>query len=241
MSLEEFDAVIGHELAHFKGLDTKFSENFYPIYRGTASALASLQEVEGESIIALLPAIAVLSYFYEAFASAESRHGRKREFIADKEGASATSTQTMASALVKVHAFSPLWSAFQEAAVSALRDGKTYVNASETYAAMVTEAAVPGVLEGVADTHLSHPTDSHPSLAARLKSLNVSLEDVALVSLDVRPENPARELMDNARRVEEEISSAYQAILARYLNDGEPTAMEEPERQGQVHGSIGES
>lgn len=42
-SVEEFSAVIGHELAHFKGEDTKFSERFYQIYRGTASSIDSLE------------------------------------------------------------------------------------------------------------------------------------------------------------------------------------------------------
>ena len=228
MSVEEFDAVIGHELGHFKGLDTKFSEKFYPIYRGTASSLKSLQQQEGGASIAVLPAIAVLTYFYEAFATAENTHGRDREFSADREGANATSSQTMASALVKVHAFSPFWSAFQDAAVAALQEGKAYVNASETYAGVVRASAVPEVLEEIADTNLSHPTDSHPPLAARLESLNVSLASVAGVSLEVQPEIPAHSLITDAESMEEEISSAYQAILARYLPDNVPV---QPERE----------
>src|SRR5205809_564639 len=61
LSTGEFSAVVGHELGHFKGLDTKFSQSFYPIYRGTASSIASLQETggEGSASIALLPAVAI--------------------------------------------------------------------------------------------------------------------------------------------------------------------------------------
>ena len=44
----EFFAIIGHELGHFKGQDTKFSERFYPTYRGTASSIASLQDGWGQ-------------------------------------------------------------------------------------------------------------------------------------------------------------------------------------------------
>jgi Zn-dependent protease with chaperone function len=42
LSGSEVSAVIDHELGHFKGLDTNFSESFYPIYCGTASAIGAL-------------------------------------------------------------------------------------------------------------------------------------------------------------------------------------------------------
>jgi Zn-dependent protease with chaperone function len=43
LSRQELTAVIGHELGHFKGDDTKFSLKFYPIYAGTTQALAALE------------------------------------------------------------------------------------------------------------------------------------------------------------------------------------------------------
>lgn len=98
LSTTEFAAIIGHELGHYKGLDTKFSQEFFPIYRGTADSIAALQETrrEGAAVIALLPAIALLSYFLEAFEAAETRISRDRELIADKEGAVATDSRSMA-------------------------------------------------------------------------------------------------------------------------------------------------
>ena len=219
MSIGEFDAVIGHELGHFKGLDTKFSEKFYPIYRGTATSLAMLQQNEGASSLALLPAIAVLTYFYDAFATAENTHSREREFAADNEGAIATSAETLASALVKVHAFAPYWSRFQDAAIEAIQDGKYYVNASEVFAEAITRKADDNVLVGIAETHTSHPTDSHPSLAARLESLNVPLQSVASQSLDVQPETPANSLISEVALLEQEISETYQMVLAHYVKE----------------------
>ena len=69
-----------HEFGHFKGQDTKFSERFYPIYRGTAASLAALQAAagEGSGSIPLLPALAVFSCFLECFSIAESRLSRER-------------------------------------------------------------------------------------------------------------------------------------------------------------------
>ncbi len=111
LNQDEFSSVIGHELGHYKGLDTQFSQKFFPIYRGTASAIASLLETGGEDpkMIALLPAIAVLSYFLECFTVAESRISRIRELAADQQGVVVTNSATVASALTKVHAFAGVW------------------------------------------------------------------------------------------------------------------------------------
>jgi Zn-dependent protease with chaperone function len=38
----ELQAVISHELGHFQGSDTRFSQRFYPLYRGTEAALTAL-------------------------------------------------------------------------------------------------------------------------------------------------------------------------------------------------------
>src|SRR5262249_45653046 len=42
LTTEELRAILGHELSHFQGLDTHFSQRFYPLYRGSLQALASL-------------------------------------------------------------------------------------------------------------------------------------------------------------------------------------------------------
>jgi Zn-dependent protease with chaperone function len=220
LSTEEVSAVIGHELGHFKGLDTSFSQRFYPIYRGTVTSLVNLHQAGGEGamIIALLPAIAILSYFLECFSIAESRIGRARELEADHQGAAIASPRSMASALVKIHAFSGLWVELQAAVVKALEQGNYFVNASKTYAEAALACASPTILDGIAETHLSHPTDSHPPLADRLEALTINIEDVADLALQVQPNQPAIQLLTNPDQIEEEISGAYQAIIARTHN-----------------------
>ena len=215
----ELRAIIGHELGHYKGLDTKFSQRFYPIYRGTASSIAALQAAgqEGSRAIALLPAIAVLSFFYECFALAENAISRERELAADREGGNVTNKETIAAALVKVHAFSGLWENLTTAAEGALREGKMFVNASKTYADVVTDNVSLDSLEGLADRELSHPTDSHPPLGVRLEALRLRIQDVSSAALAVSPTDPAIALLPNPEATEEEISAAYQAILARQL------------------------
>jgi len=219
LNMQEFSAIIAHELGHYKGLDTQFSQNFYPIYRGTSNSLLLLEETGGESSmsIALLPAVAILSYFLECFSVAESRISRIRELAADKEGLSVTDSSTVASALVKIHAFAGAWATVEEASIEALKEGKAFVNASKTYAQLVSDNATPDVLDGIGDTHLSHPTDSHPPLSKRLAELESTIKEVSASALEVNIAQPALDLLPEAEKVEEDLSSAYQGFLAQKL------------------------
>ncbi len=219
LNMKEFEAILGHELGHYKGLDTKFSQKFFPIYRGTANAIAELHETggEGSGVIALLPAIAVFSYFLESFSVAESQISRDRELAADKEAVAAIDGRSVASALVKVHAFSGFWEGLKQAAAQALQQGKVFVNASKTYAEAIAEHAKAEVFEGLANTRLSHPTDSHPPLGIRLETLGISMSDVETDALNVSPASAAIDLVKQPEQLEEEISVTYQAFLARQM------------------------
>ena len=218
MTVGEFDAVAGHELGHFKGLDTQFSQKFYPIYRGTVTSLESLREnTTGWRSIAAMPAIAILSYFLECFSLAETRIGRDRELAADKEGAAVTDSRTIATALVKIHAFSPAWESLCDAAVRALKEGKALTNVSGAFAGLASGAADAKILDDIAGRSLSHPTDSHPPLGIRLDSLGIGLSDVSTDALAVNPASPAIEMISEYETMEQDISAAFQALLARRL------------------------
>lgn len=220
LSQEELSAVIGHELGHFKGFDTKFSQRFYPIYRGTADSIISLVEASGgirAYIIPLLPAVAILGFFLKCFSIAEHRIRRERELAADQAGASVTQAFALASALVKVHAFSGLWGELRNAAVAELHEGKTPLNVSKMYAHAIVERANPEALRGIEETHVTHPTDSHPPLGIRLQALGITLEAVSEEALNVFPMDAAILLISNSEAKEEELTSAYQDILAERI------------------------
>ncbi len=42
VTTQEFSAIIGHEMGHFVGKDTKWSKKFYPVYRGSIDTIFSL-------------------------------------------------------------------------------------------------------------------------------------------------------------------------------------------------------
>lgn len=216
MSRDEFISVIGHELGHFKGEDTKFSAKFYPIYRGTTDSLNALRHYGGEGAagLALLPAIGIFGYFLDSFSTAESRISRERELAADREGASVATSSAIAAALVKLHAFSGVWNDLQLAAVDALKEGHYFPNMSKLFAERAAEIATPEVLDGIDTSHLSHPTDSHPSLATRLQALGLSIADVSEASLRVPPQDSAISLFENLEECEEGLSEQAQLHLA---------------------------
>jgi Zn-dependent protease with chaperone function len=217
---QQFSSILGHELGHFKGADTRFSEKFYPIYRGTAGALAAMttdDEIPNVSQLARLPAIAVLGYFMETFSLAERRLSRTREIAADAEGAGVSDRRTTAAALVKVHAFPPLWEGFQERMHHSLRARSLFINLSQSYVEQSARSASEALLEGISESHLEHPTDSHPPLHARLEALGISMEEVASEGLSTNVPDPAITLVDDSELVERKLSLAYQELMAQFL------------------------
>ncbi len=219
VSNDEFSAGIGHELGHFHGLDTKLSQNFYPIYRGTASTIAELQQAGGEGwgSIPLLPAITIFSYFLECFSVVENRISRDRELAADQVGAGFTDAGTMAVGLVKIHAFSGIWEDLKLAAEGAVQEKKFFANLSKAFAEVSANRAKPELLLSLAETKLTHPTDSHPPLGVRLQSLAVAFESVADASLAIHPTDAAINLISEPEKTEEEISRLFHLYLADKL------------------------
>jgi Zn-dependent protease with chaperone function len=218
LSKRELDGIIGHELGHYKGLDTKFSKRFFPIYRGTSKAIHELQSAGGESsgAIALLPAIAIFSYFLESFSKAESKISRDRELLADQEGVKISDNMSVASALVKVHAYSPLWDNLQTAMIEALQENKMFTNASKTFYEVISENNSADILEGLSESTLFHPTDSHPPLSIRLKSLNKTIEDVKADALNINNADSIK-YVKQFEELEAEVSSSYQAVIVDRL------------------------
>lgn len=227
LTKDEAKAILAHELAHFKGEDTVYSRKFYPVYRGAQDSLEALVRTGGEGYkaLALLPAMAIFRHFLDSFSVAEREISRRRELAADAESATRFDGKTLCVALVKIHAFSAGWQPIQEQAVTLLQKGQMFENIGAYFSQIVNDSATPGILEDVADQRMSHPTDTHPPLSARLEAQGIPVSEVTDEALNVSPADPAIGLVASPEEVEENVSDAYQIVLARRLGieveDGE--------------------
>jgi Zn-dependent protease with chaperone function len=182
----ELKAIVAHELAHFTGEDTVYSKRFYPIYRGTTSALIDMANVSESGnndtswmSLALIIPMWILNTYLNVFARIERRIGRQRELRADLVASQVSTSNVMASALIKAHVYGALWYQVSEKwIVDGLNEGKAFLNISELFAN--TFIPQKDLLKEVAQdssTHISHPTDSHPSLNERLFALGEKIVD----------------------------------------------------------------
>ena len=224
LTLGEWSAMIGHELGHFKGLDTRFSKSFYPVYRGTGEALtrlADFSEEGGQSALVwfpVLPGLAALGHFYTCFATAENTIGRERELAADAVAAETSGKMATASALVKLHAYAPLWDTFvQHLRAFQKMERECPARQSIAFVDRVAAADIPMLIKDLPKTRTAHPTDSHPPLGARLDALRVNLTDVAETARVVRPADAAALLLTEIDKLDEALSRAHIQMLAHDL------------------------
>jgi Zn-dependent protease with chaperone function len=244
LTIEELSAVIAHELGHFKGADTAFSLHFYPIYRGALDSLHGVSQTAtkitkygqyipfaGFRIIAwlgsltLYPSIYMLAFFLECFAGAENSISRQREVAADAVAAETAGAANIATALVRLVAFTSMW----DQVTLAMRDGllagylnidgqmydarQFFANVSEVYAFTVAQYAGPDALDGLDAKAIPHPTDSHPPLSVRLAALGKHLPNIRSDALNLSPHPSSNEVIDNCRELEGQLSIVEQALL----------------------------
>jgi Zn-dependent protease with chaperone function len=213
---EELRAIIGHELGHFKGDDTRFSQRFAPVYQGAFNALDLLRRMPGTLVaMSVRPAITVLSYFLNSFHSTKSEIGRERELVADSVGAELAGKQAMGSALVKVHAFDDYWDRAVLRMRDSLNEGKLVPNVSKLYADYVAENSNSFSLDGLDEQCLPHPTDTHPPLKLRLEALGCTMTELKDAALMTSPSNCAVHLIDRYEETEAELTKMDQSLMEK--------------------------
>ena len=98
---EEAKAVLAHEMAHFSGNDTLYSRKISPLLNRYNHYLAALHEGG-----ITLPIFSFMHCFRVLFELSLGRHNRKREFRADGIAVEQTSPRAVASALLRISAYS---------------------------------------------------------------------------------------------------------------------------------------
>jgi Zn-dependent protease with chaperone function/ribosomal protein L40E len=216
LAREELLGVIGHELGHFKGLDTSFGRKFFPIYRLATECVSSLgSHAFGGSAIALYPAYYGLSFFLESFSRAERKLHREQELAADRVGAELVGETSYGTALVKIHAFQDFDELFRLGLRDSLDTGQPFTNASFAFAEGVRGRWGQSSFEGLEERDTPHPTSTHPTLKVRLEALKLTAASLLDAEAVVFPDHPAIELIANHERIEEELTSAKSVAMVK--------------------------
>jgi hypothetical protein len=158
---DEVLAIIGHELGHFRGDDTRVTREFYPLRFKVEATLQGLSE----AVIVSWTSMNSLQFFRGAFARTEQAFSRERELLADRIAAELTSPAVAARALTKIHVFG-------EAFGRKLESGTANPFATPLAAFVRSSlAAETAFWDRLFEHKATHPLDSHPALRVRLEAL----------------------------------------------------------------------
>ncbi len=190
LDASEIASIIGHELAHFSGKDTRYTQKFGPIYAGLWHALDAIQKAERGSFI-LYPATMLGFYAFQQFDHAVNHWSRIREFDADRNGAQPDGVAGAASALVRTGLIAvALQQVLEHAAHQPLALENTE-SPSDVVAQTSSFVRINGWSDPrpLLDDQQPHPTDTHPPTIQRIQALGMSVDDTLLATA-TRPPKP---------------------------------------------------
>lgn len=179
MKKTEVAAVVGHELGHFVGADTEYSLHFSPIHASSVNNVATLHDndIAQKNGFLVKPAVALGAYFLESFDLAIQHWSRKRELAADQFGSSLTSSETVASALLRTSVLAPR---IDEALALCWNQGSRQGSGvlAQTRS-LIEEKGLDDPRAHLEDKQ-AHPIDSHPTVFQRLEALGIEITETLL-------------------------------------------------------------
>ena len=190
MGRAEAEAVLGHELSHFTGADTEYSQSFASIY---SAAVYNLHAVDtaadgGGNLMRLAtkPAILFGIYYLDSFDLAVQHWNRERELAADKVGAGIAGTEAVALSLLRIVALTPcVYRALGECwSAGGSLEGGVLGRVGD----IVREHGLGDPAEYLEEQQ-AHPTDSHPATKQRLEALGVPVTKELLERVQSRKES----------------------------------------------------
>jgi Zn-dependent protease with chaperone function len=170
LTVEEILAIVGHELGHFIGEDTRMTREFCPLrlkIRGTMLAMAGAG-------LAGRPSLHLLLFFDWLFSKTESAASRTRELLADQKAAALAGVETAARALVKFHIAAEAFGRGVRQAVESQKGDALEMPVREIIRDNLAGDA--GFWKELFDHKAPHPMDSHPPLHDRLRALGQSID-----------------------------------------------------------------
>ena len=170
----ETDAVLAHELAHFRGGDTKWTSILGPKLQ-QFDLYCSVMQIKGVFV-----AVYILRLYRLIFEFALKRGSRQREFIADAVAAKIASGRALVHALVKFQGYAAYRNAVENELFAQNRRHEGALSiAGQIAAGLAPYAASPRFAENMRLADIPHPFDSHPSLKERMASVDHAVEEAA--------------------------------------------------------------
>ncbi|HEY1708799.1 MAG TPA: M48 family metallopeptidase [Rhizomicrobium sp.] len=214
LTQSQLEAIIAHELFHFKGGDARWAIRFAPIYARAMMIHGSPGSPPSSRIArTMLPALVLFSFFVDLFTRSAHEMSRARELQADEAGAELVGATAIGGALTKLTALRPIWSDMRNAFANRKIDG---ANLSALFAHNVkrnleNEVWRRNIVSWAASKRMAHPVDTHPTLRERVAALGLNVEDLeGFLSM---PEQPSIELIQNAKVIEMPLSDKEKTIL----------------------------
>ena len=173
LSTAEADSILAHELAHFSGNDTFWSRKISPI----TGKFALYLDVLGSGLSSIIARF--MHFFWKLYSLSINRHSRMREFRADELGASMVSKDALIRALVKTTGYCEYRTETEQAI---LRKQRVDTGLRLSH---LLESGFPAFLSKFVEDpralqdRVTHPFDSHPSLASRMARMGFGTQDIS--------------------------------------------------------------
>ena len=187
LSRGEIAAIVAHELAHFTGEDTQYSQHFLPLYAGmerSMDAVAAKARSTSPGFDAVFQPAAVLAgHVMDTFSRTVAHWSRLRELEADRASLTAGDGHAAATALVRTG----IGAGLIGGAIGEMYD-RPAIASPDLVETVLARAGMVGFLDPA--RHLEdrqpHPTDTHPPTRQRIEALGIPADE-ALLAAASRP------------------------------------------------------
>jgi len=212
MDRSQADAVLVHELAHFRGGDTRASAQLGP------RLLQFDDYVDTMGAAGLTRLVWPFMHLYRLILQAAlSRDSRERELKADRAAARLVSPQAIVEALVKLVAYSSYRGVVEEGLFDSRKKLSGELGMAASVAAGLHRYA--GSDDFADEIHLArvpHPFDSHPPLRERMRNVGFRLEPEDYGrTVSAPPRGTWADDIASADAIEQRLWAAYEAAFAQ--------------------------
>ncbi|MEB3292915.1 MAG: M48 family metalloprotease [Synechococcales bacterium] len=205
----EANAVLMHELAHFRGGDTASSAKLGP-------KLAQYDYYCAMMHTARIPAFYVLCLYRVIFEFALKRDSRDREFLADRVAATLVSAQGIIRALIKISAYTCYRDVIEQKLFAEEGQHSDQIGIADRVAkGLKPYAESAQFIDEMQAASIPHPFDTHPGLRERMHRVGYEVRELDYSQIVTQP-NDSTWIIDiqNADAIEQALWEVYENRFA---------------------------